>query len=563
MKNNITFPDVFNEYMMDNKSQAAKRVAIYARVSTTEQAEEGYSIDEQSRLLREWCDQQGYEVYNVYADRGISGKNITGRPSLQQLLNDSKKGKFDIVLVWKTNRLSRDILDTLKIVKVFEKHGVLFKSYTENFETETPQGQMQLHLMAMLAEYERKNIAENVRMGMIARAKEGSWNGGQVLGYDTVEMPSENKKRKSTKLVINEKEAQTVRRIFQLYLDGNGYKSIANTVNKEGHRSKKNNYFSINAIKTILTNPIYVGYIRYNVRRNWTQKRRNNINPNPVIERGHHKPIISEDVWRKAQTILEKRSNKPNRVHSGEYPLTGILKCPACGAGMVLGRTTNRNKDGTKRVLEYYVCGAWKNKGTAVCHSNGIRTAYADEYVLNRIGHFTANDNLIKDVVNHINKGITNNSDPIQKEYQHLKKLIDSIQSKKDKTLGLFEEGILNKAELVDRLAKLNEEKQILEGRLSPLEKQFSLVNQQEISFNMVKTVMDNFMKNYKDSLTVEQRKHLLQLIIKKITIAENKKIDTIQIQLNNNVVKHFAAKGEEESSDDDFSSPFLVCFEI
>ncbi len=229
---------------------------------------------------------------------------------------------------------------------------------------------------------------------------------------------------------------------------------------------------------------------------------------------------------------------------------------------MVLGRATNKNKDGSKRVLEYYVCGAWKNKGTAACNSNGIRTNYADEYVLSKISHFTNNDMLIKDVVDRINAVNKDVSSPLQ-EYNQIKKSIDAASNKKDKVLSLFEDGVLSKSELVDRLAKINEEKQNLENRLSPIERQLNQSNKAEISFKMVKEVMTNFEKVYKESITTEQRKHLLQLIINKITIKDRKKIDTIQIQLNNNVVSRFTLKGEEKSSDDDFSSPFLVCFEI
>lgn len=550
-----------NDFIFSEKTK--KMVAVYARVSTTEQAEEGFSIPEQLRTTYEWCEKQGYEVYKEYVDRGISGKSINGRPSLKQLLNDAKQKKFDIVIVWKMNRLARNILDLLKIVNIFEEKGITFRSYTEQYETESPSGKLQFHMMAAFAEFERANIAENVKMGMVARAREGSWNGGQVLGYDSVETESTNRKRKSTKLVIKEKEAQTVRRIFQLYLEGNGYKSIANTVNKEGHRSKKNNYFSINAIKTILTNPIYVGYIRYNVRRDWSQKRRNNINPDPVIERGQHQPIISEEVWEKTKSILEKRTGKPNRVHSGEYPLTGLLKCPACGAGMVLSRTTNKNKDGSKRVLEYYVCGSWKNKGTSACNSNGIRTKYADDYVLGKISKYTKSENLIKDIVERINSGNKNGLEPLQNEYQHIKKSIETVTSKKDKALGLFEEGILNKSDLVERLDKINEEKKLLEERLHSLQHKLDQSNYMEISFKVVKDVMTNFEKVYREAITTEQKKHLLQLIISKITINDRKKINSIQIQINNNVIDRFTLKGEEKSSDDDFSSPFLVYFDI
>lgn len=556
--------DLLDQLNQVSQAGIQKKVAIYARVSTTEQAEEGYSIDEQIRLLKVWCGQQGYTVHKEYLDRGLSGKSIKGRPALQQLMSDARQKDFDIVLVWKMNRLARNILDLLKIVNLLEQKNIAFRSYSESYETATPSGKLQFHMMAAIAEFERGNIAENVKMGMIARAKEGSWNGGQVLGYDSIEFASDNKKRKSTKLVINEKEAQTVRRIFELYTGGHGYKSIANKVNKEGHRSKKGNLFSINAIKTILSNPVYVGFIRYNVRRDWNEKRRNNINPDPVIEKGQHKAIISDETWEKTQSILKSRSKTPNRVHSGEYPLTGIMKCPACGAGMVLGRTTNRRKDGSKRVLEYYVCGEWKNKGTAACHSNGVRTEYADHFVIGKVSQITNSDKLIKDILTRINGGKNHKSSPIKKEYEVLKKALSGTQTKKDKVLGLYEDGVIEKADLVERLEKLNDERRRTEERIAPLEPQLLDEGQKEVDYGMVKEVMTNFVSSYKNSITTEQRKQLLHMLIKQITIGEDRKIDSIQIQLNNEVVGHFTKKGEEKSSnEDDFSSPFSIFIDL
>ncbi|MFD1735009.1 hypothetical protein ACFSCX_00385 [Bacillus salitolerans] len=121
----------------------------------------------------------------------------------------------------------------------------------------------------------------------------------------------------------------------------------------------------------------------------------------------------------------------------------------------------------------------------------------------------------------------------------------------------------LSKSELVDRLAKINDEKQVLEDRLKPLETQLNQSNQVEISIKVVKEVMTNFEKVIKETVTTEQKKHLLHLLISKITIIDRKKIDSIQIQLNNSLVDRFTLKGEEKSSDDDFSSPYLVHFNI
>lgn len=185
-------------------------------ISAVEQAEEGYSIDEQNLKIREYCEREGHEIYNLYEDRGISGKNITNRPGIKQLLHDATENKFDLVIVWKLNRISRKLLDILNIVELLNKHNIAFRSLTENFETETPSGKLQLNIMGAIGEFERETIAENVKMGLLARAKEGRWNGGVVLGYDLVELPNDGKKRKNTRLEINEKEANTVRRIFEL-----------------------------------------------------------------------------------------------------------------------------------------------------------------------------------------------------------------------------------------------------------------------------------------------------------------------------------------------------------
>ena len=547
-----------------NRTGTQKRAAIYARVSTLEQAEEGYSIDEQVRVLREMCEREGFIVHREYVDRGKSGKNIKGRPALQQLLHDAKSKEFDLVLVWKVNRFSRKTKDLLNIVEELETRNIVFHSFTEHYETETPAGKMQFRMLAVIAEFERDNIAQNVKMGMLARAKEGSWNGGQVLGYDVVSVTGENRKRKVSTLVINPSEAQTVRKIFDLYVEGNGYKSIANRLNKEGYRTKQKKDFSINGIKTVLCNPLYAGFIRYNVRRDWNEKRRNNINPNPVIEKGKHEAIISKEVWEKTKTIMASRSGKPNRIHDGEFPLTGIMKCPVCNAGMVIGRTTNKRKDGTKRVLEYYVCGAWKNKGTAVCRSNGVRTDYADKYVLEKLSTYATNETLMKQIVERINNKKERDSEPLHHEYETLKKALQVNQQKKEKVLGLYEDDLIQKADLVHRLSTLNEEKERLEERVLPIELQMGQGGKRQVDFSMVKQVMQSFRGAYEEALTREQRKRLMHLLIRQITIGQDRKIETIQVQLNKEVTKYFTSKGGENSSiTDEFSPPFSILIDL
>lgn len=539
-----------------------KNVAIYARVSTIEQAEEGYSIDEQIRVLNKFCEREGYLVYDEYVDRGISGKNISGRPAIQRLLLDAEQKKFEVVLVWKMNRLARKSLDLMNIVEKLDSKNIAFRSYTERYETETSTGKLQFQLMAAIAEYERNNIAENVKMGMIARAKEGRWNGGQVLGYDVVEISSDNRKRKDTHLVINEREANTVQLIFQMYSSGHGYKSIANYINKKGYRTKKGKTFSLNAIKIIVTNPVYAGYIRYNVRKDWNEKRRNNINPNPIIQKGEHEPIISEEVWQIAQNVYQSRSCKPNRIHDGEFPLTGIMRCPACGAGMVISRTTNTLKDGTKRVLEYYVCGAWKNKGTLVCRSNGVRTEYADAFTLDKLQRLMHSDKLIKELVKSVNSRNGKIFVPLQKEFDMYAKQMNEVEQKLSKTFDAYTDELISKAMYVEKAKRLEGQIQELKELMEPLRKQLQGNTVKVVSYEMIKEVLLNFSKAFQNALTREQRKRLLHLLIHKITINEDRKIESIQLKLNNEVLKELKI-GVDDSSSDESSTSFSVLVAI
>lgn len=539
-----------------------KKVAIYARVSTTEQAEEGYSIDEQIRVLKEFCEKEGYGVYDEYVDRGISGKNITGRPAIKRLLADAEQKKFDIVLVWKMNRLARKSLDLMNIVEQLNSKNIAFRSYTEKYETETPTGKLHFQMMAAIAEYERNNIAENVKMGMIARAKDGQWNGGQVMGYDVVEKDSENKKRKQTGLQINEQEAKIIRLIFKMYTTGHGYKAIANKINQDGYRTKKNKTFSLNAIKTIVTNPVYAGYIRYNVRRDWNEKRRNNINPNPIIVKGEHPSIISEETWKISQKVYKERSCKPNRIHEGVFPLTGIMRCPQCGAGMVIGRTTNRTKSGEKRVLEYYVCGAWKNKGTVACRSNAVRTEYADDYVLNKLEALMKSEHLTKKLVDNINTKQQSLVAPLQREYEQYLQELERYKKKSVKLLDAFTDEVISKEVFQQKSRSIEETMTNLKAQMEPLQAQLQSTVSSEVTYEKIRAIMRNFHQAFTQALTREQRKRLLHLLIHQITIDESREIESIQIKLNDEVLEELQL-GVGEMSEDISSTPFSVLVAI
>lgn len=536
----------FKKLVNDIKVEKRRKlIAIYCRVSTEEQSENGYSIDEQERLLEEWCKKMGYVIYKCYSDRGISGKNIKDRPALKELLSDAKAGKFDMVISWKINRVSRKLEDVLKIVNILEKNNITFKSYSEPFETDTPAGRMQFQMMALIGEFERGTIAQNVKMGMIAKAKSGNWCGGRVLGYDLVpnNSPEEEKKGKN-KLEINEKEAEIVRFIFNEYSKGKGYKAITNQINKLGYKTKKGNNFSVGSIRDILTNPVYIGEIRYNVRQNWSEKRRRNINPNPIRVKGKHEAIIDRELWDKVQLILESKKGKPSRIYDGEYPLTGILRCPKCGAGMVISRTTNTLADGTKKRIAYYCCGNWKNKGTSVCNSNTIRVDKANEYVFKKIEELVSNEAMIKAVVKNINKERKDKVKPAKRLLGDIDKELEKLDKRKRKIFEAYEDDILTKEEFQTRKNELNEKIRILEEEKKPLLNTISEEVSEEIPYEFIKDILMNFSKILNSSISREQQKKLLHMIISEITMNESREIDSIKLNINDKLVEYLVKEG-------------------
>lgn len=536
----------FKKLVNDTKIEKRRKIiAIYCRVSTDEQAEFGYSIDEQKRLLEEWCKANDYIIYKCYSDRGISGKNIKDRPALKELLSDAKERKFDMVISWKINRVSRKLEDVLKIVNLLEKNNITFKSYSEPFETDTPAGRMQFQMMALIGEFERGTIAQNVKMGMIAKAKSGNWCGGRVLGYDLVpnNSPEEEKKGKN-KLEINEKEAEIVRFIFNEYSKGKGYKAITNKMNKLGYKTKKGNNFSVGSIRDILTNPVYIGEIRYNVRQNWSEKRRRNINPNPIRVKGKHEAIIDRELWDKVQLILESKKGKPSRIYDGEYPLTGILRCPKCGAGMVISRTTNTLADGTKKRIAYYCCGNWKNKGTSVCNSNTIRVDKANEYVFKKIEELVSNEAMIKAVVKNINKERKDKVKPAKRLLGDIDKELEKLDKRKRKIFEAYEDDILTKEEFQTRKDELNEKIRILEEEKKPLLNTISEDVSEEIPYEFIKDILMNFSKVLNSSVSREQQKKLLHMIISEITMNESREIDSIKLNINDKLVEYLVKEG-------------------
>lgn len=186
-----------------------KKAAIYIRVSTLDQAREGYSLDAQERVLRKWCLEKKYDVYDLYADRGISGKDMDHRPDMGRLMRDAYDNKFDVVVFWALGRFTRSVSDLYRTMEVFKEHNTDMMSYTEPFDTATPMGRAMIGMIGVFAQLEREITSERITLAMAERARQGKRTTHDVLGYDNV--------GKDT-FKINESEAEYVRFCYEKYL---------------------------------------------------------------------------------------------------------------------------------------------------------------------------------------------------------------------------------------------------------------------------------------------------------------------------------------------------------
>lgn len=260
------------------------RAAIYVRVSTLDQAREGYSLEAQETVLRKWCADHGYQVYDLYADRGISGKDIDHRPDMRRLMRDAESELFDVVVFWALSRFTRSVQDLYSTMSKFQKWNVSMVSYTESFDTSTPMGRAMIGIVGVFAQLERELTSERVKAAMLTRAEKGKRTCSEVLGYDLKGKDS---------FTVNEKEAKYVRFIFQKYLERKNISEVTQLARESGYRGKRGGIPEAWHIERILINPIYAGYNVFCGR----------------IFKGSHDSIISVSDFNKVQRLIIRQGN--------------------------------------------------------------------------------------------------------------------------------------------------------------------------------------------------------------------------------------------------------------
>lgn len=392
------------------------KVALYVRVSTTSQLEEGYSVEEQKAKLESYCDIKDWHIYKVYTDGGFSG-STTERPALEQLIKDAQSKLFDTVLVYKLDRLSRSQKDTLYLIEdIFLKNNIEFVSLLENFDTSTPFGRAVIGLLSVFAQLEREQIKERMQLGKLGRAKAGKSMMWAKTSYGY------NYDKETGSMTVNEYEALAVKEIFTSYLAGMSITKLRDKINEE---YPKQPAWSYRTIRGILANPVYCGLNQYKGQ----------------TFQGTHNPIISLVDFEQTQKELAKRQQTAKelsnpRPFQAKYMLSGLAQCGYCHAPLkvILGQ---KRKDGTRfKRYECYQRHPRKTKGVTVyndnkkCDSGYYDMELLEHYVLTRIAQLQNDPDKIKEL-------FSDDASPAV-DRQAIQKQIDSLTLKLSKLNDLY-----------------------------------------------------------------------------------------------------------------------------
>lgn len=443
------------------------RVTYYARVST-DKDEQLHSLSAQIRYYDEFIRRNPQWVFvEGYIDEGISGTTVMKRENFLRMIQDAQLGHFDFIVTKEISRFSRNTLDSIQYTQELLRCGVGVLFESDNINTLMPDAELRLTIMSSIAQDEVRKISERVKFGF-KRAIEN----GVVLGNDRIW----GYEKKDGKLVIAEEEAKIVRMIFNLYANERmGIRTIASYLYNHGYKNTKGNAFSFSTIRGILCNPKYKGYycgrktskidyklktIKYFPEEEWVMYKDEENVP----------PIVSEELWDKANLILNKRSAKQSAEdksgYQNRYPYSGKIICGV--HKLPYYRSLYRYKSGNKEIWQ---CQEYSRKGKEGCTSPIIYTSEADEILRQVLEELSVNKAEIIHELIRIYQSIGSGS-RTEEDIARCRVEIDSILKRKDKLLDLSIDGHISDDEFSQRNARFNAEIEKLRTRLAELEEE-------------------------------------------------------------------------------------------
>lgn len=466
-----------------------KKGAAYVRVSSEEQAREGYSIDAQIKAIKDYARKNDIflEEQYIYKDEGISGRKAEKRPAFMEMIKvaKSKPKKFDVILVHKFDRFSRNREDSIVYKSLLKKEcEINVISITEHLD---PDDKMSIILEAFLeamAEYYSINLSEEVKKGQLEKHSQGGLQTKPSFGYNV----------EDNKLVINKEEAKIVKLIFESYaIDNISMMEIAKKVNSLGIHTKRGNKFENRTIYYILNNPVYIGKLKY------TPGRKNTYNfddPNTILVDGKHSPIVDNNLWDLTQLKLSKNNiwKKPKlRLdYSVKHWSKGLIRCSECSCTFV---TATKSK---------YRCNGY-NKGKCT-NNTTLDINEAESIILAQIRK-DFNSGIIRNIVPNKNEKKTIS------EYDIIVSSINSLEEKEERIKKSYINGIDTLEEYKANKNMLAKEKERLTEKLSLLEKPNLEKHKQEIienGKNVYEILTD-------ENISLEEKNDIVNKLINKV----------------------------------------------
>ena len=471
------------------------RIAIYTRISTDED-NQPFSLGAQQDRLDAYCrSQDAWVIVARYSDQA-SGATLE-RPGLERALVDATKGVYELLLVHRVDRLSRNVRQLAQISEDLDRAGVALRSATEPFDTSSAAGKMMMQMLGVFAEFERTTIVERVIAGMDRAASEGRWIVGKVpYGYV---------RDKDTKLLVaHEAQATIVRRMFHLYVEDQlGSEAIAQLLNSEGHVTKMGVPFSARTVIHMLRNPIYVGRVVFK--------------DNSYA--GLHESLVDEQTFAATGRILTERgeSQALKRGHPADYLLSGVVRCGQCGRAFI-----GTSAKGRSRRYHYYTCSTRYRYGTRTCDADRLPKDALEEAVLEQMIGIYRDSGLIADALEHLGASEREERGSVEARVAALRHEQAGAKRSMDRYLAAFEAGTMKPATCQERLDNLQARLDIL------IAEEQSLLVQEEADTPPTPELVAEWAKTLDVALysgTAQQRKALIRKLVKELRVMSRDEI--------------------------------------
>jgi site-specific DNA recombinase len=450
-----------------------KRAALYLRVSTGRQAANDVSIPSQRELTRRYCEAQGWEVTREFVESGASATDDR-RPVFQRMLEESESSdrQFDVICVHSFSRFYRNGAEMELTIRKLRKNGVEVVSVTQP-TGDDPSQQLMRQIIGVFDEYTSRENGKNVIRAMRESAKQGFWNGATPpLGYRIIEAEKRGSKIKK-RLDVDPVEAELVRLIFRLYLEGDGtsgplgVKETTKWLNERGYRTRRGATFGVGPVHVILTNRCYAsGKWPYGVR----NSRTGSLHDPATIVEIHIPPIISQEVFDAVQAKLAQNNPKvtPPRVVNGPTLLTGLAVCSSCGSGMTRTGTRRGN-----RSYSYYSCAGCHQKGRTVCKGRHIPMSKLDDLVVENVKDRLFRPDRLRIILETLVERQGSKDKAVGDRRSALERELSSKEEKLARLYRAIEDGIVDlDAQLKDRIATIKTEREIVRATLDRLTSQ-------------------------------------------------------------------------------------------